>query len=278
MHDEDGPPDDHGAPSDGLKGNQNAVGNSGGSPPEGNTNAATHGGYCDPLKHFDRLYGDARERADELIEDYRDDYALVHDMDATEVEADEQLMNRFRALAALVHQEGWVQYELIENLNIEQTREIEVDDETRTYTTEKVNPAISALVRIAARIRTERRDLRIHGRAVDRARKERERRRKLETLAGGPGALDHDPVDDPDPDPADEDTPTADTDPVAQNATPTASPTIAADRSGEPPETSGDGTGSEAAADPDEGDENADESDPVHYHITGRVGGRYPSY
>lgn len=66
MHDWDGPPSSHGAPL----GNNNAVGNSGGGAPKGNFNAGIHAGFSDWRKHYERLWGEAKEWVDELTEDY----------------------------------------------------------------------------------------------------------------------------------------------------------------------------------------------------------------
>lgn len=294
MHGEDGPPADHGAPED----NQNAVGNSGGGAPELNTNAATHSGYSDPLKHFDRLWGDARDHADELVEGYRNDYALVHDCDGETVEANAQLTNRFRALAAMVHQRGWMQYGLIGNLTVNQDHEIKVNGETRTVTTEKTNPAIWAYLRLSSRIRKERRDMQIHGRAVARAqrergkneRQERNRDRVEELLALDEHCNNARVREWDDLPPSSEDTvdsgPEAPKSSVEDSAltepgnptagTGTSAYTALADGSGEPSEDTTPDDNPENETD-DDGESKEQDADYVST-ISGMVGGRYPSY
>jgi hypothetical protein len=64
MHDESGPPSDHG----GRPGNTNAVGNSGGGAPPLNTNAMIHGGFSDPDKYYQRLDGEAKTWVDGLTD------------------------------------------------------------------------------------------------------------------------------------------------------------------------------------------------------------------
>jgi len=65
MHEDDGPPADHGAP----QGNGNALRNDGG-PPPANGNAERHGLYADRSKYYQRLDDDAKAWVDALVEDW----------------------------------------------------------------------------------------------------------------------------------------------------------------------------------------------------------------
>jgi hypothetical protein len=56
--------------TDHLEDNDHAAGNSGGGPPELNTNAATHGAACDWRKVDARIEGDAKAYVDRLYESY----------------------------------------------------------------------------------------------------------------------------------------------------------------------------------------------------------------
>jgi hypothetical protein len=146
MHDLAGPPASHGAPA----GNSNAAGNSGGGAPKGNWNAATHHGWSDSLKHYHRLAGSPREKVDRFLDEYVEDYALVHRMDIEEVEADEKVMNGLRKLAAIHDQTARANGRVaIEGPIVEREVEFEdVDGETHTYTNDVTNPALEADFRL----------------------------------------------------------------------------------------------------------------------------------
>lgn len=63
LHDDDGPPADHGAP----EGNTNSVRNDGGAPPA-NGNAERHGLYADRSKYYQRLNDDEQAWVDGLVD------------------------------------------------------------------------------------------------------------------------------------------------------------------------------------------------------------------
>lgn len=137
------------------EGNDNARNNDGGAPP-GNLNAVKHHGYCNPLTHYHRLEGVAREHADEIIAGEREVYAEYHIIDEDDVEAhivehrefgtEEDVRDAFRRLgamseiffrsAAFFFEHGPVTKE-------EHEYETEAG-ETATYTTHKPNPVWEA--------------------------------------------------------------------------------------------------------------------------------------
>lgn len=138
---------DGGAPP----GNSNAVGNSGGpGAPKGNARAAKHHGWSDTLKHYHRLTSDAKELVDQYLAEYVEDYALVHGMDIEAVEADEEVMNDLRRLAA--NHDQWMRTTgpiFEEGIVIEEECEYEHDDGTvETWTESKINPAENASHRL----------------------------------------------------------------------------------------------------------------------------------
>lgn len=160
------------------EGNQNAVGNDGGAP-EGNRNAVKHGGWADPLKHYKRLKDGtladdpfkAREWIDWHVAEYVQDYALVHGMSTEAVRADGDVMDRLRALAAMEDLEMRAAAEELLTPTVEREVEHEFPDgETRTCTTETVNPAGWASLRLSQRHRNERKRLGIDPRSVRRER------------------------------------------------------------------------------------------------------------
>lgn len=167
---------DGGAPP----GNDNAAGNDGG-PPEGNANAAKHHGWSDPLKHYHRLAGFAREWVDDLLGEHVEHYALVHRMDTETVEADAEVMDRLRALAAMHHQ--WrlaTAATSRDGLIVEREREYEKSDgETVRYTTEVIHPAENASLRISQRQRNLRADLGIDFASIRKAEQESDLREQL---------------------------------------------------------------------------------------------------
>lgn len=187
-----------GAPSESLEGNQNAAGNAGGGAPELNANAAKHHGWADPLKHYERLEAvrppaavpltpfvvehtemdedeDAFEWVNHRVEGYVEHYALVHDMDREEVEADDELMDRLRALGAMFDQEWRAALEMLANFEVEREAEYELaDGDVVTCTTETINPAWRGEIRLSQRRRSERKALGIDPRTVREARRERE--------------------------------------------------------------------------------------------------------
>lgn len=156
-----------------------------------------HHGWSDPLKHYERLkrdrppvpvpfdingpwveFDDAFEWVNHLIKGYAEDYALVHGRAIEDVEADEQVMGRLCALAAMEDQEFRTFLAWLTNPNVEKEGEYETDDgETITVTYEGVNPADGAGIRRQQRWRNERRDLGIDPRSV---RKEREFHEQME--------------------------------------------------------------------------------------------------
>jgi hypothetical protein len=146
MHDSSGAPASHGAPT----GNTNGAGNSGGGAPEGNWNAAKYHGWSDSLKHYHRLAGSPREKVDRFLDEYVEDYALVHRMDIEEVEANEKVMNGLRKLAAIHDQTARANGEVgKDGLIVEREVEFEdVDGETHTYTKRVTNPALEADFRL----------------------------------------------------------------------------------------------------------------------------------
>lgn len=169
------------------EGNQNAVGNDGGAP-EGNRNAVKHGGWSDPLKHYERLKDGtladdpfkAREWIDRHVAEYVQDSALVHGMSTEAVRADDDVMDRLRALAAMLDLEMRASAEEILTPRVEREVEHEFPDgETRTCTTEVINPAWRPAVRLTQRHRNERRDLGIDPRSVSQAERSREIREGL---------------------------------------------------------------------------------------------------
>jgi hypothetical protein len=72
LHDKSGIPNTHGAP----EGNQNAVGNSGGGAPVGNTNALTHGSYASRETLWSKMSAAEREWFEALRE------AVIHRLDS----------------------------------------------------------------------------------------------------------------------------------------------------------------------------------------------------
>jgi hypothetical protein len=135
-------------------GNDNAVGNDGGAP-EGNWNAAEYHGWSDPLKHYHRLAGSPRETVDRFLAEYVEDYALVHQMDTEEVEADEKVMNGLRKLAATHDQRTRANGEVAKG-GFMVEREIEYegsDGETQTFTQDVPNPALEADFRLGQKRR-----------------------------------------------------------------------------------------------------------------------------
>lgn len=167
------------------EGNDNAVGNDGGAP-KWNWNAAKHHGWSDPLKHYHRLGGEGKEWVNDLLAAYVERYALVHRMDAEEVEADEDVMDDLRSLAAMLHQ--WrlaTASTLRDGMIVEREREYEKPNgEMVTYTAEVVNPAENASLRTSQRERNLRADLGIDGPSVRQAEQERELREQLAAAIG----------------------------------------------------------------------------------------------
>lgn len=168
IHSGNGPPSSHGAP----EGSQNALGNSGGGAPKNNLNAATHCGWSDPLKHYERLreirppvpfgsFGDGDDRFDDafewvcvLVDEHVDDYALMHDLDPEEVREDEEVMRKIREIAALSDQCLRTSLETLMNFTVEKEQEYETaDGETVTVTTETINPSWRADIRTSQRQR-----------------------------------------------------------------------------------------------------------------------------
>lgn len=157
------------------EGNSNAAGNDGGAP-EYNTNAVKHHGWSDSLKHYHRLSGAPKELADRILGDYIDDYALVHEMDAEEVKADETVMNDLRRLAANYNQ--WMCASVPgvkEGFIIEEEREYEDEDgEIHTYPHRKVNPSERACWRLTQKWFKLREKLEVDAESVREARRKQQ--------------------------------------------------------------------------------------------------------
>lgn len=140
MHDSSGPPSSHGAPH----GNDNAVGNSGGGAPVLNFNAGTHAGFSDVEKHYQRLWGDAKEWVDELAADYVEVSKAnlpqtVIDGKACELAT---LSHLWRCTTVDTLDRGWV-------IEDEQTHE----PTGQTYSVSRLNPALRAEMAISRRER-----------------------------------------------------------------------------------------------------------------------------
>lgn len=150
MHDESGPPSSHGAP----KGNQNAVGNSGGGAPVRNTNAKKYGSWCDPLKEYDRLDDQGQAFVEELVRDTVD--RSKADLSKTQIKTKARRMG----VLSLMHSRGWA-YALGdsgEGLAVEREREFE---DGRTVTKVVLNPAIEADHRNRSKAYKIKRELRV---------------------------------------------------------------------------------------------------------------------
>lgn len=146
-------------------GNDNARGNDGGAP-VGNSNAAKYHGWSDSLKHYHRLEGDARDRADRMIEERREMYAEFYrlDLDAVDAhivehqafESEAAVRDAFRKLAAMSDQRHRTNRPVFEDgLIVEEECEVETSDgELETYTTRKTNPALEADFRLSSKRRS----------------------------------------------------------------------------------------------------------------------------
>lgn len=149
MHDRSGPPSSHGAP---LR-NNNAVGNSGGGAPPLNFNAEVHAGFSDWEKHYERLWGDAKEWVDELTKDYINRSRA--DLSDEEIEAKAReagtLAHMWRCASADSFRRGWV-------LEHEETHETTGE----TYTVHRLNAALRADLAISRRKRRLARELRVY--------------------------------------------------------------------------------------------------------------------
>lgn len=198
-------------------GNDNACGNDGGAPLN-NANAAKHGGWADPLKHYERLkserppsafksvvgdfwggdHKDAFEEIEAHVDELVENYALVHGVDEAGVRSDESLMDDLRRLAAMLDLELLSStYELDKP-----TVETEVERDGVTYTTKTVNPAWRSSIRLSQRQRNLRAELGIELGKVTAA---RERQQQWEEFRVN---IDHVDVDFE----ADKDSPETDTD------------------------------------------------------------------
>lgn len=191
-------------------GNMNAVGNSGGpGAPPGNTRAAKHHGFSDPLKHYHRL-GRYKASVDELIKCGYEDYALVHELayEADESDADwsalrdvvethlvetgryesvEAARDAFRSFGALSDMRTLTDISYFEDgFRVEREFEYETEDgETKSYTQPVVNPAIDAGLRITSKQRSLREELGIPLADVTAAHRTQQREQQLAELLDG---------------------------------------------------------------------------------------------
>jgi hypothetical protein len=130
--------------------NDFAEGNSGGKPPEGNTNGAIHYGFASWEKEYERLEGRSREFVERMIADMRET-AKEH---APEVDVDrrEELLKEKATLSILFRRAS-----CDTTPNAEDSRGFIIEDTTEidgeTYTRKKPNPAIEATLQHSARQR-----------------------------------------------------------------------------------------------------------------------------
>lgn len=130
MHTGNGAPSGHGAPPE----NDNAVGNSGGGAPVGNTNAEKHGAWNDPLKEYKRLGGKEKEYIDELTE------SIVKKSKANLPQKEIERKARYLAILMRQSHRGWAYAIHIEELEVKRKREVKGG----MLVTWVLNPALEA--------------------------------------------------------------------------------------------------------------------------------------
>ncbi|WP_049942098.1 hypothetical protein [Haloterrigena turkmenica] len=125
--------------------------NPGGDAPIGNDNSATHNGWSDPDKYYDRLEGKANEYVDELAESY-----------IKESKADlpeDERRKKARRLATYHLQWDSAAADTLERGVV---LEEEIEHEGETYIISKINPAFEADNRINSKQMKLMRELRVY--------------------------------------------------------------------------------------------------------------------
>jgi hypothetical protein len=135
------------------KGNDFAVGNSGGGAPPLNVNAEVHAGFSDWEKHYERLWGEAKEDADEIAQEYVEISKADLPPEVIEEKAREYatLGHMWMCVTKDTFERGWV-------LEREETHE----PTGETYTVHRRNPALRADIAISRRQRELARELRLY--------------------------------------------------------------------------------------------------------------------
>lgn len=135
-----------------LEGNDYAEDNPGGGAPVGNDNSATHNGWADPDKFYERLEREQKEYVDKLTECY------VEESKADLPE--EEIQKKARRLA-MCHMQ-W-QSTTLDTFKRGWVLEEEIEYEGETYTKRKINPAFKAERRVRSKDMKLMRELRAYG-------------------------------------------------------------------------------------------------------------------